>query len=168
MTVTRAFIASVAVGALAVAGCQREKPAEKTGGTAGALTDADRDSIRAYIARFDEKMMAGDMPAVVAFYSEDAVLLPPNSAEVRGREAIRKFFQGLPKFTEFKQQLEEVEGDENFAYPRGTFETSMTPPGSNKPVKDKGKVLAVWHKQGDGTWTVTRVIWNSDLPPTKR
>ena len=157
----------LALGALAVPGCRRERAAPP-GRADLALTDTDRDSIRAYIARFDQKMMAGDVPAVVAFYSEDAVLLPPNGAEVQGREAIRKFFQGLPRFTEFKQQLEEVEGDESFAYPRGTFETSMMPPGGNRPVKDKGKVLAVWRKQGDGTWIVTRVIWNSDLPPTKR
>jgi uncharacterized protein (TIGR02246 family) len=152
---------------LVVSGCHKEKAATP-GAATGSLTDADRDSIRAYIARFDQKMMAGDISAVVAFYSDDAVLLPPNSAEVQGREAIRKFFQGLPKFTQFKQELEEVEGDENFAYPRGTFETTTTPPGSNKPVKDKGKVLAVWHKQEDGSWIVTRVIWNSDLAPAKR
>ena len=167
MGIPRTLAVFLALGALTVAGCQREK-AGSASGAAGALTDADRDSIRAYVARFDQKILAADWPAAVAFYSDDAVLLPPNAPEVRGRDAIRKFFEGFPKFTEFKQQVEEVQGNANLAYPRGTFETSMIPPGGKGPVKDKGKVLAVWRKGEDGSWLVTRVIWNSDLARAKQ
>jgi uncharacterized protein (TIGR02246 family) len=160
-------LTAFAVGALAVVGCQREKAATNAA-AAGALTDADRDSIRAYVARFDRTILAGDWPAAVAFYSEDAVLLPPNAPEIKGRDAIRKFFEGFPKFTEFKQQVEEIEGDAKLAYPRGTFESVQVPPGGKNPVKNNGKVLAVWHKQADGSWLVDRVIWNSDLPAATR
>jgi ketosteroid isomerase-like protein len=144
------------------------RTAETSEGAAAVLSESDRDSIRAYVARFDQKVMAQDWPAVVAFYSDDAVLLPPHAAEVRGKAAIQKFFAGFPKFTEFKQQVEEIQGDQNLAYPEGTFETSMIPPGGKAPIKDKGKVLAVWRKQPNGSWLVTRVIWNSDLPATRQ
>lgn len=164
---THRVVYLLGLSALSLAACQREK-AKEPNRAAAELTASDRDSIRAYVARFDQKVMAQDWPAVVAFYSDDAVLLPPHRSEVRGRDAITKFFQEFPKFTNFKQQVEEIEGDENFAYPRGTFETSMIPPGAKAPVNDKGKVLAVWRKQPNGSWLVTRVIWNSDLAPAKR
>jgi ketosteroid isomerase-like protein len=164
------------LGALGLPGCKRGdagkmsegKTAETSGAMAAALTASDRDSIRAYVARFDQKVMAQDWPAAVAFYSEDAVLLPPHGPEVQGRAAIQKFFQGFPKFTMFKQQVEEIQGDESLAYPEGTFETSTMAPSGKTPIKDKGKVLAVWRKQPNGSWLVTRVIWNSDLAPARR
>jgi ketosteroid isomerase-like protein len=84
---------------------------------------------------------------------------------VQGKDAIRKFLEGFPKMTEFKQTVEEIQGDQEYAYPRGTYQTTFTPPGSKRPVKDKGKVLAVWRKQSDGSWKVSRVIWNSDQAP---
>jgi ketosteroid isomerase-like protein len=35
---------------------------------------------------------------------------------------------------------------------------------SGKPINDRGKYLAVWKKQPDGTWKCVMDIWNSDLP----
>ena len=176
MTTQRRLRVLLILCALGLCGCKRgdtgemsgDKTADTSGAAAAALTASDRDSIRAYVARFDQKVMAQDWPAAVAFYSEDAVLLPPHGPEVQGRAAIQKFFQGFPKFTLFKQQVEEIQGDESLAYPEGNFESSMMPPGGKTPIKDKGKVLAVWRKQPNGSWLVTRVIWNSDLPPAKR
>jgi ketosteroid isomerase-like protein len=161
--------------AVGLSGCKRGdtgepsggKTAEASGGPSTALTASDRDSIRAYVARFDQTILAQDWPAAVAFYSEDAVLLPPGGPEVQGRAAIRKFFEGFPKFAVFKQQVEEIQGDDSLAYPEGSFETSMVLPGGKTPIKNKGKVLGVWRKQANGSWVVTRVIWNSDLPPGK-
>jgi ketosteroid isomerase-like protein len=169
MAIQRGLGVLLAVFALALPGCKRgEKAAASREAAAGvALTASDRDSIRAGIVRFDQKVLAQDWLAVVAFYSEDAILLPPHAPEIRGRAAIQKFFEGFPKFTAFKQDVEEIQGDETLAYPQGTYETSFIPPGSKTPFKDKGKVLAVWRKQPDGSWLVTRVIWNSDLPPAK-
>jgi ketosteroid isomerase-like protein len=152
--------------ALSLPACQRETAKETSRGGAE-LSASDRDSISAGIARFDQHVLAQDWAAVTGHYSEDAILLPPNAPEIRGRAAIQKFFEGFPKFTVFKQSVEEIHGDENFAYPQGTYETSFIPPGGKAPLQDKGKVLAVWRKQPNGSWLVTRVIWNSDLPRAK-
>ncbi len=139
---------------IALVGCQRSQIG---------LTDADRTAIRTRIADFDKAMVAADVPAVVAAYTEDAVLFPPHAPMVQGRAAIQKFFEGMPKFTDFEQSVTEVEGQGEFAYPWGTFETTMVTPGAKAPVKDKGKVLAVWRKQADGSWLASRVSWSSDL-----
>ena len=52
---------------------------------AAPLTDEDRAAIRSIIAKFDQDMLAGNRPAVVAVYSDDAILMPPNAPMVRGR-----------------------------------------------------------------------------------
>ena len=152
------MLAALALTGLTVVGCQRG-PAR--------FTDADRTAIRTRIADFDKAMLAANVPAIMSAYTEDAVLLPPNAPMVRGRAAIQKFFEGFPKITEFKQSADEIEGQGELAYPWGTYETAMTPPGAKAPLKDRGKVLGVWRKQADGSWLASRVIWNSDLTPAR-
>ena len=51
----------------------------------------------------------------------------------------------------------------DLAYVSGTYEETMTD-ASRKPGKDRGKYLAIFKKQADGTWKCIRDIWNSDLP----
>jgi ketosteroid isomerase-like protein len=84
---------------------------------------------------------------------------------VRGRLAIRQFFEGFPKVTEFRQKPIEITGQGDIAFPSGTYEIT-TPILSNPAgLRDRGKVLAVWRKQPDGTWLISRACWNSDLAP---
>jgi uncharacterized protein (TIGR02246 family) len=128
------------------------------------LTDADRDAMKSAIANFDKAMLAADWPAVVAAYTEDAVLFPPNAPMLKGRAAIQKFFEGFPKITEFKQSVAEINGLGDLAYPWGTYRMTMVPPSGKSPLEDRGKVLSVWRKQPDGKWLASRVAWNSDLP----
>jgi ketosteroid isomerase-like protein len=151
----------VALTCLTLSACE-----SKAGNTA-ALTDADRNSMKTSVANFDKAMLAADWPTVVAAYTEDAVLFPPNAPIVKGRAAIQKFFEGFPKITEFKQSVVEIEGLGDLAYPWGTYQMAMLPPSSKTPVKDQGKVLSVWRKQADGSWLASRVAWNSDLAPAR-
>jgi uncharacterized protein (TIGR02246 family) len=131
------------------------------------LTDADRNAIRTVVANFDKAVLAGDWPAVVSVYAEDGILLPPNAPAVQGRAAMQNFFSALPKITAFSQSVVEIGGEGNLAYPRGTYEMTMMPPGAKAPLKDTGKVIAIWRKQPNGSWLVTRVMWNSDLAPVR-
>jgi ketosteroid isomerase-like protein len=127
------------------------------------LTDHDRKEMRAVVDRFGQAVLAQDWPKVVSFYSEDGILLPPNGPAVQGRAAMLKLFESWPKLIEFTESIPEIEGRSDLAYVRGTYEMALNPPGAKAPVKDVGKSLAIWQKQGDGSWLVTRVSWNSDL-----
>jgi ketosteroid isomerase-like protein len=129
------------------------------------LTDEDRTTIRSIIAKFDQDMLAGNRPSLVAVYSDDAILMPPNAPMVRGRIEIQQFFEAFPKVTEFRQNPVEIAGEGDLAFPWGTYEMAVLPADATKAVKDRGKVLGVWRKQPDGTWLVSRVCWNSDLAP---
>jgi ketosteroid isomerase-like protein len=108
-------------------------------------------------------MLARNQQALVAVYAEDGILTPPNAPMVRGREAIGRFFEEFPEVTGFVQTPIGIEGEGDLACPWGTYELTTVPAGASAPVKDRGKVLAVWHRQADGSWLVERVCWNSDL-----
>ena len=130
---------------------------------AAPLTDDDRNAIRTGVANLDKAMLAADWPSAASIYAEDGMVLPPNGLAAHGRPAIQKLFSGFPRVSAFHQSVEEIEGHGDLAYARALYEVTMNPPGAKEPVLDRGKVLAVWRKQPDGSWLVTRAIWNSDL-----
>lgn len=63
----------------------------------------------------------------------------------------------------FKQEVVEVEGRGDLAYTWVKFDMVAHPPGAKVPLKDTGKLLAIWGKQADGSWRVKRAVWNSNL-----
>lgn len=100
------------------------------------------------------------------YYTADAVFMPPNMAEIRGAENIGNWMATYPSIRNTKFTIVEVNGSGDVAYVHATYEMDVTPPGMTVALHDKGKYLEIWKKQEDGTWKVTRAIFNSDLPAT--
>jgi ketosteroid isomerase-like protein len=51
----------------------------------------------------------------------------------------------------------------DLAYLYGTYELSFDEaPG--KRTTDRGKIVEIWKKRGNGTWNCVVDTWNSDLP----
>ena len=102
----------------------------------------------------------------VSYYSNDAVVLPPNSPLATTPIAIR---------AQWKKDIDsmigggwiptrvEVAKSGDMAYVSGTY-TSDFKDASGKTVKDRGKYLEVWQRQTDGSWKCSADAWNSDLP----
>ena len=110
---------------------------------------------------------AKDLEKTVAFYSEDAMVLPPNASAATSKEAIRRVWQDLlasPGLViSWKTTKVEVAKSGDLACLSGTYDLTMNDP-SGKPINDRGKYVEVWEKQGDGKWKCGTDIWNSDLP----
>jgi ketosteroid isomerase-like protein len=110
---------------------------------------------------------AKDLEKTVSFYSEDAIVMPPNASAATTREAIRKVWQDLlasPGLViSWKTTKVEVAKSDDLACLSGTYELAMND-ASGKPVNDHGKYVEVWEKQADGKWKCGTDIWNSDLP----
>ena len=70
----------------------------------------------AYMA-WDAAFNKGDPKAVAAFYTEDAVILPPTHDVIKGPAEIEKFFAGLfgAGITGHQLSLLEANGDDNMA-----------------------------------------------------
>ena len=108
---------------------------------------------------------AKDVDKTVSFYSDDAIVMPPNAPGATTKEAIRAIWKDLltDASISWKAKKVEVAQSGDLAFSSGTYEVTLNDP-TGTPVKDHGKYLEVWKKQADGTWKCVSDMWNSDLP----
>ena len=136
-------------------------------GTASAADTQIEQALRDLDGQLSTAAAAKDLEKTVSYYSDDAIVMPPNTSAARTKEAIRnvlKDFLASPGATvTWKATKVEVAKSGDLACVSGIYE-EMTIDASGKPGKERGKYLKVWQKQADGTWKCNADIWNSDLP----
>jgi ketosteroid isomerase-like protein len=116
--------------------------------------------ILAKATKWQEALNAGDIDALVAMYSADARLMPPNAEASQGPDAIRGAFGGMiAAGLAVKLDTIEAASAGNTGYRVGTY--TLTAPGG--ATADYGKYIELWEK-ADGGWVITDDIWNSDIP----
>jgi ketosteroid isomerase-like protein len=140
--------------------------------TADSLTD-DRNTarpaeriLRDLDAQWSKAAAARDLERTVAFYSDDAIVLPPNATAAATKETVRnvwKEFLGAPGLM-ISWEPSKVKLGHNgaMAWVSGRYELTMND-ATGKPMNDRGKYLEVWEKQADGNWKCAADMWNSDL-----
>jgi uncharacterized protein (TIGR02246 family) len=127
---------------------------------------ADEAAIRAADATTLKAAQAKDVDRAISNYAEDAVWLPPNAPSVQGKQAIRAGWSQLLAIPglSIDWHIEKVDisrsGDLAYTY----YRYQMTIPAQGRAITDHGKDLAVWKKQGDGSWKMVADTFNSDLP----
>ena len=128
---------------------------------------ADEANIRKLDADWVKAAQSKQLDAWMAFYADDAVVLPPNDKAASGKEAIRKPVADLLALPELSISWQPVKADvsrsADLAYLYGAYNLSFKGP-NGKTVSDRGKTLEVWKKQSDGSWKCIVDTWNSDLP----
>lgn len=128
---------------------------------------ADEAAIRKADADWVTAAQSKQVGAWVAFYSDDAVVLPPNDKVASSKDEIRNAvgeLLALPGLSvSWHPTKVEVARSGDIAYLYGAYELTMT--GANgKPIADRGKNVEIWKKQPDGNWKCVLDTWNSDLP----
>ena len=127
-------------------------------------TAEDSQAINAISKQWVDAFNRGDAAAVVALYTEEAKLLPPNSPMIVGRESIQASFQADFDAGEYDLQLTvidlHVNGD--MAHEVGKY-TLTIQPEEGEAISDSGKYVWIW-KRVNGSWKVDVLIWNSSLP----
>ena len=110
----------------------------------------------AFVTAFNK----GDFATVGSMYTEDAYLLPPGSAMVKGRSKITAFWTKTGEaIGDAKLTTVDVKplGNDS-AREIGTF--LLTTKGQ-QPQQLTGKYVVVWQKVGSD-WKLATSIWNSD------
>ena len=129
--------------------------------------EAEAAAIRAAEDEALEIAQAKDAERWASVYANDARVFPPNALLVTGKEAIRTLFAELFASPGFEIDWEvtqvEVSRAGDLGYVVGTYEI-MVDDAEGNPVTDRGKWIAIWKKQADGTWKCIEDIWNTDLP----
>ena len=139
------------------AGC-KQTPADTRAADAQTIKDLD--------VQWSKTAEAHDVDGTVAYYSDDARVLPANAPMAADKQAIRADWAAeLIPGSEISWQSNKVEvaSSGDMAYVVGSYSMTMKD-AQGKPVMDHGKYTEVWKKQADGKWKVVADIWNSDLP----
>jgi ketosteroid isomerase-like protein len=110
---------------------------------------------------FMAKYNKADAPGLVALYTRDGQIMPPNSGVVKGVPKLKALFKSFwdAGDTVIKLDTVEVEGFGDMAYEVGKYALS----GKTGKVSDQGKYIVVW-KKVRGQWKLHRDIFNSNVP----
>jgi uncharacterized protein (TIGR02246 family) len=111
---------------------------------------------------------AKDLEKTISYYSDDTLIMPSNSPALQGKDAARAMWKAMFAVPGFgggwKATRVEVAKSGDLGWTTGPYEITEID-ASGKPMTDKGKYLAVWKKQADGSWKCVADMFNTDLPP---
>jgi uncharacterized protein (TIGR02246 family) len=125
---------------------------------AGAQSDST--AIAAASRAFSAAYVSGDTAAIRRLYTEDAMLLPPGR-ELRGRDAIVRYFTPGPRRVNVSHAMEpsdlRIRGD--VAIDVGTWSnTWRIDDGPEQNASDR--YLVVWRRGSDGAWRIEHDMWH--------
>lgn len=110
--------------------------------------------------KFMEAFRQGDAAGMASLYTENGMVLPPNSESVEGHQQIQGFWQAVMDggIKSIELQTGEIEQHDDTAY-----EVSRaTLYGEGRQVVDQAKYVVIW-KCVNGMWKLHRDIFNSCL-----
>jgi ketosteroid isomerase-like protein len=120
-------------------------------------------------AKWSKAAAAKDVDQTIAFYSDDAIVFPPNATSAATKEAIRngwkEMFGSPGSMISWQPTKVQVGKAGEMAWVSGTYEMTLND-ANGKPINDRGKYLEVWQKQTDGNWKCAADMWNSNLAPS--
>jgi len=106
-----------------------------------------------------------DLERTVAYWTNDATLMPPDMATIKGKDAIRQYvaagFQAPGFRVTWKAQEVVVSPGGKMAYEIGTNQFTIAD-SAGVLHTSAGKAVAVWRKDPDGVWRCVVDIWNSE------
>ena len=124
-------------------------------------------AIRKADADWSAAAKPNQVDAWMAFYADDAVILPPNDKLANTKDAIRKSIGdllALPGLTIHWQTTKaEAARSGEVGHSYGAYEFSFTGP-KGKIVTEQGKYLEVWKQQPNGQWKCAVDMWSPDAP----
>ncbi len=151
---------SFVVAAVLVTGLAACAPAEPPDTRA-----QDEAAIREADTAFAAAAATKDVEAIMAFFTDDAVALPPNAPMASGKAALRAEWETMiatPGMSvSWSPTTVVASGD--LGYSIGTATMSMTGP-DGAAMSDSMKYVTIWRRQADGSWKVAVDAYSSNTP----
>jgi ketosteroid isomerase-like protein len=133
--------------------------------------EAEGEALMQRSREWSSRVGSGDLETTLAYWADDAVMMPPGMPPVEGKAAIRSYVEGASKIPGFQISWEPVSahvsrsGDLAYLIERNTITVNDS---TGKPVKSYGKVVTVWRKDPDGTWRNVVDMWNDTQGPGQK
>jgi uncharacterized protein (TIGR02246 family) len=129
-------------------------------------TAADVAAINAVREAYIAAETAGDAAAVAALYADNGTIMPSNGAAVSGKQAIEEYVRAeyaamslVPSVTS-----RETKAAGDLGYDTGSTVMTLTPKAGGKAMTVNGKYAVTLARQADGSWKITNLIYNEDMP----
>ena len=113
----------------------------------------DVSQIKAAELRVIAALTAPDVTAWVNEYTEDAVLLEPEAAPVKGRAALLEMARTMKPMASGNISSDHIEGSGNLAYSYG-IANWVSGRGTDATTTTRVRQILVWRKEGDGVWRI--------------
>jgi uncharacterized protein (TIGR02246 family) len=132
--------------------------------TATSDTRADETDLRKLDDEWSKAVGAKDLEKTISYYTDDALMMPPNIPTLTGKDSIRMLWKSLLEAPGFAGgwKTTKVEVSGNLAFVTGTYQITETD-DSGKPMTDKGNYIKNWKKQTDGSWKCVADMFSSDM-----
>jgi ketosteroid isomerase-like protein len=105
-----------------------------------------------------------DVDAILSYWTDDAVVLPPDLPEVRGKDALREYVLGSLQIPGFRITWSSdeavISSDGSLAYLFSENAVTLNGPDGT-PMTTKGRAVTIWRKEPDGEWRCAVDIWNA-------
>lgn len=142
---------------LGLAPFSRQMEAQESESDSAAIHEAGR--------RFSAAYVRGDVEALTALYTPDAVIFPERSDAITGYDAIKRYWTPGEGGRIIRHRLTptRVVVDGRHAYDYGTYEIAGERKGKAwGPFR--GKYMVVWRREAQG-WRMQLDMWNSGPQP---
>ena len=123
------------------------------------------------ISRDWSKSAATDsIDKMLSYWADDAIVMSPGEAPIKGKKAIREMVEGASKIPGFKISWEPLSvavsksGDMAYLIEQNQITVNDS---TGKPLTVVNKSVTIWRKEADGSWKNVVDMWNPDAPPKK-
>lgn len=131
-------------------------------------TAADLAAITAFNTRYLQAINAGDIATLSSLTNEDHMMLAPGRAPISGKAANDAANGRVFQQADIKETWVPLETviDHSLAFQRGIFTVVASPKSGGAASTTHGNFLRIYRRQKDGSWWMTRDMFNSDRPPS--
>jgi len=106
-----------------------------------------------------------DVECILSYWTDDAVVLPPNMPAVIGNAALRQYVESSLQIPGFRITWSSTDvamsPDAQLAYlvSRNAI-TANAPDG--RPVTTYGRAITIWRRDSEGQWRCAVDMWNAE------
>ena len=111
-----------------------------------------------------DALNSDDVDGIMGTLTGDHLTMPPNEPTPKTLDALRSWHERrIAEFTiAIVMSSPEVELGGDWAIDRWSSTTSLTPRDSGASIQNTQKGLWIWQRELDGSWKLSRSIWNND------
>jgi ketosteroid isomerase-like protein len=114
-----------------------------------------------------EASRSGDIDGLMALFSDDAVMMPPNDTTLYGKDEIQAWWQEYFQWFQITSSIEtdrDITIADNQAFHRAAISIVISPRRGGSQIRDELRSLTVWRQDHGGPWKISHQMWNSTKP----